>query len=306
MRGFAISKKWAILALLCGVVVALSLIFCGSLGATKDATNNWTTDNMSETNSTTNVEGSSSSSSLMVTGGTYATSDGVSTATAESGYELGYWNRTLNSVTAKFATTPSVTVGSGESYEPVFVTASSFTEVSTASDLQTALSGNQNIRLTCDIDATSSFTPAGTFSGLLDGAGYKITLNYSATTASLGGLCQTLTGVIKNVVLDGVIKGTGDATQVVGGFAGSINGGLISQCENKASVCANLGVAGSFVAQATNTTVRGSTINGCSNFGSVLGAKVGAIIFTNGTTASPLVNLVNNKNSGAMQTISIA
>ena len=304
MRSNTRSKTWALFAILCAVALAVVFLFAGCA----NTTSNITTDNTGDTGSSTTIIDNRVDGGSKLAGGSATTSNGVSTAVPDTGYELSYWNRTKNSVTAKFATTPTVTVGSGESYTPVFVQTSTLTLVSTAAELKTAMSGNKNIKLTADIVTTSStFTPVSTFSGVLDGAGHKVTINYTSADTNIGGLCLTLTGVIKNLVLDGKVEGSGiSADQAVGGFASAINGGLISQCANYVAVSTKSGIAGSFVAKAANTTARGSTINSCQNFGSVLGAKVGAIIFSNGTAASPLVNLVKNKNSGAIQTTTIA
>ncbi len=291
-----ISRKWTMLAVICAVILAVSLLFAGC-GA--NDSNNITIDNMGDrTNNTTTAD----STTVLATGGSATQSNSVYTANADDGYELAYWNMTSNSVTVKFATTDSVTATSGQTFEPVFVKTAEVTLVANETDLQTAMTNNANIRLTADI-VTSSFTPVTTFSGMLDGAGHKITVNYTSSTTNTGGLCGTLTGVIKNIIVDGKITGTGDATQMVGGFAGSINGGLISQSENRASISGN-GTSGGFVAQATNTTVRGSTINGCTNCGSVVGVNAGVLIYSNGTKESPLVNLANNKNTGSAGNIS--
>lgn len=302
MRSNTKSKSWAMLTVLCAVALAVVLLFAGCA----NANSNFVTDNR-DGNSTTITDGSIDGSTNLA-GGSASTANGVSTANPETGYELSYWTRTKSSVTAKYATTNSVTVGSGESYSPVFVQSSTITEVSTAAELKTAMSGNKNIKLVKDIITTSStFAPVDTFSGVLDGAGHKITINYTSTNANIGGLCLTLTGVIKNLVLDGKIEGSGtSASQAVGGFASAINGGLISYCANYAAISTKSGIAGGFVAKATNTTARGSVISNCQNFGSILGAKAGAIIFTNGTSSSPLAELVDNKNTGAIQTTTIA
>lgn len=311
MRSLTTSKKWTIfsvLAVFCAVILAVSLLFSGN-GVTSS---NMITDNTDSTKEVSPASVEISGSSVFATGGTVeSTSDSGDmtywvTATPEDGYELGYWTRTLNAVTTKFATTKTVEYAKeeGKTFDAVFVSTSDFVSVSSASELQTAMTGNKNIKLTADINLTSDFTPIATFAGLLDGMGHTITVNYTSSENAVGGLCATLTGVIKNVVLTGCVSGgkSESSDQYVGGFASAINGGLISNCENRASVYSPKGVAGSFVAQGTNATIRGSTINSCCNCGSIMGGKVGAIIFANGTKDNPLVNLVNNKNTGAIQT----
>ncbi len=302
MHGNTKSKFWVILAIACALVLTVAMLFCGCAASTGQMNADQNGGNGSL--DTTVVEGNNK----LVNGGSTTTSGGVVTAVPDSGYELAYWTRTKSSVASKFATTKTVTPGTGETFAPTFLSTSSFTLVSTAAQLKTAMAGGQNIKLTADIvTTTSTFTPATTYGGVLDGAGHKVTLNYSSSDANIGGLCVTLTGVIKNLVLAGKVTGSGtSASQAVGGFASAINGGLISQCVNEVAVSSKAGVAGGFVAKATNTAARTSTINGCINRGSIIAANAGAVIFTNGTAASPLTNLVDNKNYGAIQTNTIA
>lgn len=304
MRGITKSKLGVILSVACSIVLAAALLFGGCAPSGSSVLPDQNTGGTSSIEVDTTVDGGSK----LATGGSTTTSGSTTTAVPDAGYELSYWTRTKDSVTAKFATTASVTVGTGESYAPVFVQTSTVTLVSTAAQLQTAMNNNQNIKLTADIVATgSTFSPVTTYSGVLDGAGHRLTISCSSTATLVGGLCSTLTGVIKNLVLDGVVTGTGSSTdQAAGAFAAAINGGLISQCASYVAVTTKSGIAASFVAKATNTTARQSTINSCENYGAILGAKAGAIIFTNGTASSPLTNLVSNKNFGAIQTTSIA
>lgn len=305
MLGNTKSRLFVVLAIAFALVLTVALLFCGCASDTGRLNNDQNTGGESSAGSAV-VEGDRHF--VNVTGGSYSTTSGVTTATANAGYELAYWNRTKNSVTTKFATTPTVTAGTGESFVPVFVQSSTITQVSTAAALKTAMSNNSNIKLTADITLGSSFAPVATFSGMLDGAGHKITIARSSSSdTNIGGLCGTLTGVIKNVVVLGKAEGTSSsAGQSVGAFAAILGtDGLISQCENYAAVTAKAGIAGGFVAKSTSTT-RKSTINSCINRGSVIGASAGAIIFTNGTTSAPLANLENNKNYGGVQTSSIA
>jgi len=301
MLGKMGTKTGVMLSVVCvmALAVAFMLIFAGRV----DPAKNIAVDN-SSTDSTEYVINGESDSTMSLAGGSSSVSNKVYSYTADSGYELGYWTRTKDSVTAKFSTDETITQSGSETYAPVFVQTSTVVEVSTLSALQTAMTNNSNIRLKCNITATSGFSPVASYSGILDGAGYKITVTVSSSNAIVGGLCQTLTGVIKNLVLTGSVTGTGSSTtQAVGGIAGCVNGGLISHCNNHAVVKSSAGIAGGIVASATNTTTRGSTINACENYGSITGAKVGVIIFTNGTDSAPLANLVNNKNVGAIHKI---
>ena len=185
---------------------------------------------------------------------------------------------------------------------PVFIQESAVVEVSTRAELQNAFITNNSasamIVLKNDIKVDSSFTMVASFAGTLDGAGYGIDGLTRSGSNNVGGICGTLTGVIKNLEIRGTVSGTGN----VGAFAGTLNGGLLSRCSNFATVNAgNSGTAGGMVATATGNT-RSCSIYYCANYGSIIGNNVGAVIFTNGTSDSPICNLIQNTNEGALQT----
>ncbi|MBO5103109.1 MAG: hypothetical protein J6C13_03370 [Clostridia bacterium] len=279
------------------LVVALSVVLLYKPAPTAPTLELISNDNTVE--ASTNIV-SNGANLATVTGGSYSNSGTTYTATPDSNYVLGYWS--LGSASGvKYATDLSVT--SSSAIVPTMIAKSSLTYVSTAAQLTSALSSNANIVLTQDIIATSGFTPAGTYSGVLDGAGYSITVNVSGTTANVGGVCQTLTGVIKNLEIRGYVKNTSaTASYNVGAFAGTINGGLVSRCENHSVVSSAGGIAGGIVGAGYAST-RASTIYYCYNYGAITGASVGAVIYTNGTESAPYVNLVSNYNAGALKTI---
>lgn len=293
------SRLWMVVGMACVFLLALLFAGCGATPPPGNNMNNQITDNtVTDVNS---GGGSAQSGGMLATGGSQSSSGGVSTATPSAGYSLSYWTRTKDGVTTKYASDIAVTETSGATYTAVFVADSAVVTVSTAAELSSAMSGNNNIILANDINATSGFTAPATFSGVLDGAGHKITVSKSSSDSAVGGLCNTLTGVIKNVILHGKVEGVGSSTtQLVGAFAATINGGLISRCENHAVISSGAGIAGGIVAQGAGNA-RSSTIYYCKNAGAVTAGKVGVIVFTNGTDSSPYVNLVNNQNSGAVQ-----
>ena len=300
MQSIAKSRLWIVVGVMCILLLVFALAGCNNTGSTNDLDSTITGNQVEDVTSGGN--NSSGSSGIFAGSGTQTSSNGIATAVPSTGSVLSYWLRTKDGITAKYATDINIAETSGATYQAVFVSESDIVKVSTAEQLLNAMAENKYIVLTQDIDATSNFSTLTSFSGVLDGAGHKITVNVSSPDANVAGLCNTLSGVIKNVVLEGTIEGTGFSTdQKVGSFATTLNGGLISRCENRAMVVSGNGTASGFVAQGSGGT-RSSTVYYSINYGSVTGGKVGVIIFTNGTKESPLVNLVSNENYGAVQT----
>lgn len=241
-----------------------------------------------------------------VTGGSYEyteTSPYQYTATASAGYVFAYWQ---DSAGVKFAGDISIST-TKQGCTPVFIQESAVQKVNNQTTLQAALnnaSANSNamIVLTNDIKIDNTFVPVSSFAGVLDGAGYCIDGLAVTGDNNIGGICGTLTGVIKNLEIRGSVIGTG----TVGAFAGVLQGGLVSRCSNFAVVNAgSTGTAGGIVAAASGAE-RSCSIYYCANYGSITGNNVGAVIFTNGTSTSPICNLIQNVNGGALQTVNIS
>ena len=241
-----------------------------------------------------------------VTGGSYEyteTSPYQYTATASAGYVFAYWQ---DSARVKFAGDISIST-TKQGCTPVFIQESAVQKVNNQTTLQAALnnaSANSNamIVLTNDIKIDNTFVPVSSFAGVLDGAGYCIDGLAVTGDNNIGGICGTLTGVIKNLEIRGSVIGTG----TVGAFAGVLQGGLVSRCSNFAVVNAGSnGTAGGIVAAASGEE-RSCSIYYCANYGSITGNNVGAVIFTNGTSTSPICNLIQNVNGGALQTVNIS
>ena len=297
-----VNKK---VALIMSVVVTLCLVVALCVVFLYNPTNPATTlEQVSNDNTVQSSTGVASGDVLTVdvTGGSYDTStDGTNTiytATPSSGYRFAYWQ---DGSGIKFSADLSVTTTRANCV-PVFIQESAVVEVSDQAELLNAFTTNNSasamIVLTNDIKVDSSFTMVASFAGTLDGAGYGIDGLVRSGSDNVGGICGTLTGVIKNLEIRGTVSGTGN----VGAFAGTLNGGLLSRCSNFATVNAgNSGTAGGMVATATGNT-RSCSIYYCANYGSIIGNNVGAVIFTNGTSDSPICNLIQNTNEGALQT----
>ncbi|MGN1052720.1 MAG: InlB B-repeat-containing protein, partial [Candidatus Scatosoma sp.] len=103
----------------------------------------------------------------------------------------------------------------------------------------------------------------------------KVFSTSTDTAVNVGGICASLNGTIENVkIISGYISAN-DVT--VGGFAGVMNGGTITNCENNATVTgqgnANNRGTGGFVG-----LIRSGTLSGLRNYGSVSGNQfVGGI-----------------------------
>ncbi len=236
-------------------------------------------------------------------------------AEASDGYTFAYWTRSFSNVTNKVSGMDTITTESSNAnaYTPVFMANAKVKEISTLADFTANYSSASYdiLRLTADINASGiSFTPVASFTKVLDGAGYSIlNLSVESTNQSTwGAIAQTLNGgVIKNLTINACfITDTTSPTAVnLGGFTGTIQNGLISNCVMKSTVNsgkANCNVGG-FVGTATGSSatsinnVGTSFIENCTFSGAVLGSKVGAIISEN---TDAICVLVNNKSTGSM------
>lgn len=178
-------------------------------------------------------------------------------------------------------------------------------EAGSASELIEALSNNENVKLSGNIDLSEiAWTPIAEYSGILDGNGYAI-----KNLTGENGLFDKISGAtIKNLTLENVnITATSYHTGAVAGYAiknsekqtvienvtvsGTVNGGeyytggllgadsnydtVIKDCVNNATVVGGSNYTGGIVGYAT----RGSVITGCTNNGSVSGGSfVGGIV----------------------------
>lgn len=296
------------------LVVALVCVFCQPKGIQPNTTLNQGDSGMFEV-AESYVEPSAAATNVNVTNGSYtyeqktenATTFYELTATPANGYYFAYW--TKNST--KISGDRTIRVSTNSGYTPVF--SNKVTKISSLSSISLSASADQIYLLTQDIDA-GTFTPIGAgsttkFNGIIDGNGHKI-YNLKATNSTgdyFGGIVCRLGGVIKNLTIySGVINGKTNA-KYVGAFAGTIEGGLISRCINRAEVMGNMSTntpsVGGIVGAAVGTTAYTCAIYYCESYGSVTGNKVGAILYTNPTVNSnPVCYLIKNKFQGSMQT----
>ena len=132
---------------------------------------------------------------------------------------------------------------------------------------------NKYIKVNADLDFTGKkFTPIASasdypFSGILDGAGHTITMNWNAPAAPYQGLLSYVEqkGVIKNLTVAGEITFNED---YCGTFAGNMLGGSkVENCVNKAT----LHIPGRYkgIGGIGGYSDAGFTIEGCTNEGTI-------------------------------------
>lgn len=296
------------------LVVALVCVFCLPRGiepnATLDQGDSGIIDSVDSF-----VEPSTAATNVAATNGSYTweqkTESGKTfyelVATPSAGYRLAYWKKGETKISGD----QTIRVSTNSGYTPIF--SNDITYITSLTSISLTAPATKIYVLTQDINA-GTFSPLGagtrtTFNGIIDGNGHKI-FNLQATNSSgsyFGGIVCRLGGVIKNLTIySGVINGTTGAANV-GAFAGTIEGGLISRCINRAEVkgdmTANTPNVGGIVGAAVGTTAYTSSIYCCENYGSVTGNKVGAILYHNPTVSGkPVCYLIKNVYQGSMQT----
>ena len=185
------------------------------------------------------------------------------------------------------------------------VSAAETIEISNVADLMSmADSPNANFYLLNDIDAEDfSWQSVPSFSGNFYGNGYSIsikgaplfeTIESGATVQDLsiwgtevsgetnvGVIAGTLKGTVKNCYAMGYASGT----SVVGGLAGLIDGGTVSDCYASVTVSGSSGTIGGFAGKAEN-----ANISRCYSTSTVSGSTVEAGAFIGNNSSSTITN----------------
>lgn len=204
-------------------------------------------------------------------------------------------------------------LGSGSAADPYMVySASGFVNIKNAP--------TQNYEVYGELNLTNAWTPIPSFSGVIDGKGYKVNgLTINSTSAS-GGLVSSNTGTIKNLQLlnvncsatnsfgvvagsnaggtiqNVIVSGSITATQTgdlpVGGIAGDLTGsGKVTQCYAKLNMTVASNMAGGLVGRINggtpeisySTSTGSLTINAASATPTKIGGILGRIVNTAGT-----------------------
>ncbi len=134
-----------------------------------------------------------------------------------------------------------------------------------------------------DLDGSESnqWTPIGTssnkYGGTFDGKGYTIRGLYINSDASgIGFISYTGTNAkIRNLTLEGSVTATGDSANV-GAFVGSMDGGLLTDCTNKATVNGVMFVGGLVGCVYYDSSYNKAKVEKSVNQGAVTGTSNGA------------------------------
>lgn len=157
--------------------------------------------------------------------------------------------------------------------------------------------GTKNYKVVANITLTRPWTPIPTFSGTLDGQGFKVTgLTINSTTANDGFIntntgtiknlqflnvdCRTSAafgviagkntgGTIQNIVVSGSVVSTNTA-DLLGGIAGELSAGAkITQCYTNLSISASCGMIGGISGRLTTSAGAITEISYCTTAGSL-------------------------------------
>ena len=153
--------------------------------------------------------------------------------------------------------------GSGTENDPYIVeTAEDF--VSIKSNLGACYKLNSDLTLSSDTGAIVE----GTFSGVFDGNGHKITLAISGATSgtnTFDSLFGVASGTVKNLTTYGSVTGSDKVSAVVGKLTGN---GNVDNCVNYASISGRKNIGG-----IVGLIIDYATVTSCANFGSITGTS---------------------------------
>ena len=185
------------------------------------------------------------------------------------------------------------------------VSAAETIEISNVADLMyIADSPDANFYLLNDIDAEDfTWTSVPSFSGNFYGNGYSVSINGAplfgtiesgATVQDLSVWGTSVSGETNVGVIAGTIKGTvrncyamgyASAASVVGGLAGLIDGGTVSDCYASVTVSGSTGTLGGFAGKAEN-----ADISRCYSTSTVSGSTVETGAFIGNNSSSQITN----------------
>ncbi len=205
-------------------------------------------------------------------------------------------------------------------------------KITTAEELAAIAGSGDAFVLGNDIDlsAIENWTPIENFTGVLSGAGHKITgLTVSSTNTESIGLFGVLKGTVSDLTVVGAVSSRGDAGKAgiiagtnqgkldkviaegtvsaqyyndVGGLVGFNENGTIHNCENRATVLGKEnvgGIAGKMCVNGNDKSaknVNNGEITGTTNVGGVFGMLTSPVIKTD-TSSTYAISEQTNKNA---------
>jgi len=205
-----------------------------------------------------------------------------------------------------------------------------YTEISTAEEMINLSGKVDNYKLVADIDVSAiSWTPIEAFSGTLDGnnhkiiglnmSGYKtdaglfsvlkgsvenltlsnVNINTTGESSSIGAICGTNEGTIKNVSVDGAFNCP--YSIYLGGVAG-VNKGIINNCVNNATITA-YDCVGGIVGLCSNNS-KSVKLESCQNNGPIEGnacvAGIVGAITTDSRSGQWTLLIANHTNNASI------
>ncbi|MCM1178208.1 MAG: hypothetical protein NC308_02130 [Clostridium sp.] len=116
------------------------------------------------------------------------------------------------------------------------------------------------------------YTPFGEFSGVLDGNGHTVTINYKGDSPYLG-LMKKLTGTVRNLTIAGTIESTCEESSVwFGTVASTADGAIVENCTNRSvQIVSSPDASGTvFMGGMAGKLWNSCSITGCSDEGRVV------------------------------------
>lgn len=247
----------------------------------------------------------------------WGTTENPTTKVTHSGSELDF-TVPLTGLAAgtKYYVKAYIVSSLGTAYGEVksFTTDQILSTITTAAQLQ-AITMNGDYKLGADITLDNTWVPLGTadapFVGVLNGAGYKITINLEVEPGDDGqGDVVGVFGYVganaelKNITLEGKVSGANN----IGALCAIALPRAVDEAEeiigerpvfeniiNKAAVSGTGSNVGGIIGKST-----GAVIRSCANFGTINaeGTEIGGIIGTNTSGVGCLMDMVNCFNEG--------
>ena len=185
--------------------------------------------------------------------------------------------------------------GSGTENDPYVVeTAEDFVAI------QENLSSHYRLEADISVSSDTGAIVEGTFGGVFDGNGKTVTVNINAPTDKSGdtfdALFGVVTGTIKNVTVEGSVRGSNKVAGVVGKL---YNNGVVENCVNYATVYGRKNVAG-----ITGVAFNSACVKNCINYGDISGKAIsngvdlGGIVGCIWSASSSKTYIINCANAG--------